>query len=456
MALYLAEAAIGALSLAWNQYQFVLSSLSRRQEAFLVVPAAVLVVSLVYILRCVYRESRSDPRTLLLTLALNAVPIVSILCGAEIGARVLTTHTPLGPAIRGTVLLPKSWDTVRARNRALLERAPAAISYFVSDTLLGWTIGPSRRSTDGMYASSAEAVRSAAPGVVYSGRHGLRTIALIGDSYTFGLEVKYADSWAAQLEQLLGAGFRTLNFGVDGYGVDQAYLRYARDARPWHPDLTIFGFIEHDLYRSMSVYNFITFPQWGFPFSKPRFVWAGDGLELINVPIESPAALASRRAVGDLPYIAYEPAFHPAEWRWHVYDQSQLVRFLSSRFPPYYRDDPLANLSTELSVNVALLTRFARQAAREGTVPLIVYFPSRGDYVGEDRSEKDSVLRALDRAGVRYANLTTCLAAMGGERLFIPGRPHYTPAGNRAVASCLVPILRPLLGGAEQMPAKTP
>ena len=448
--MYLAEAAACALGLAWNRYHFILGELTRKQAVYLAIPAGVLLDSLLSIARAMRRDRTAELRPPVLTAALNVVPVVLAFCGGELAARLLTAHTALGPAIRGVALLPKSWDTVRARNQALLERAPAKISYLVSDTLLGWTVGASRRSGDGMYASSAEAIRSAIPGTVYAGRQDRRTIAVVGDSYTFGLEVPFADSWAARLEQELAPDFRVLNFGVDGYGVDQAYLRYQRDVRRWHPVLTIFGFIEHDLYRSMSVYNFITFPEWGFPFSKPRFAFVGGTLEPLNVPLASPGALARERAVGDLPYIDFEPAFHSSEWVWRWYDHSQLVRFLLSRFPPYYPDNPRADLKTELRVNLALFTRFAHEAPREGTAPLIVYFPSRGDYTGQDRSEKDSLLAELERSGVRYENLTGCLRAAGGERLFIPGHPHYAPNGNAAVSSCLGPVVRSLLRAAAK------
>jgi len=448
LAIYIGEAAAGALGFAWNRYHLILGTVTSRQRAYLAVPAAILATSLVYIARSVFREWRVDARRLAVTVALNAVPMIVALSGGELCARLLTSGTALGPAINGVVLLPKSWTAVRARNLALLEKAPAKISYFVADTLLGWTVGPDRRSTDGIYTSSAEGIRTAEPGTRYASQHVRTTIAVIGDSYAFGLEVPFADTWGARLQQSLGPEFRVLNFGVDGYGVDQAYLRYQRDVRPWHPALTIFSFIEHDLYRSMSVYNFLTFPEWGFPFSKPRFALASGTLELLNVPLASFVSLARERAVGDLPYLDFEPAFHTSEWVWRWYDHSQLVRFVASRFPPYYPDNPRADRKTELRVNLALFAGFAHAAPGEGTVPLIVYLPSRGDYSGQDRSEKDSLLAGLERSGVHYENLTDCLRAAGGERLFIPGHPHYAPSGNAVVSSCLVPVVRSLLRAA--------
>jgi hypothetical protein len=87
------------------------------------------------------------------------------------------------------------------------------------------------------------------------------------------------------------------------------------------------------------------------------------------------------------------------------------------------------------------LLTFVRVASREGTEPLIVYFPSRGDFLGQDRSGKDAILRILRRSRVDVIDLTSCVGQLGAERAFIRNRPHYTAEGNAAVARCLVPVV---------------
>ncbi len=91
-----------------------------------------------------------------------------------------------------------------------------------------------------------------------------------------------------RLERTLGPDVQVLNFGVEAYGVDQAYLRYLRDVRPWRPQVVILGLIDHDLLRSMAVYFFLSFPGWDYPFAKPRFAAERGDLRLA----ERPAALA--------------------------------------------------------------------------------------------------------------------------------------------------------------------
>jgi hypothetical protein len=206
--------------------------------------------------------------------------------------------------------------------------------------------------------------------------------------------------------------------------------------------VTIFSFIQHDLERALSVYSFVTFPTWGLPFSKPRFVLDGGVLRLLNVPLISPAAILEKQSVAELPFIAYDPGYNAADWQWHWYDASSLVRFLVSRFPRYPMVSPEAGEDAELGISSALLQRFARRAVADGTVPLIVYLPSRGDFSGQDRSAKDRLFGVLRRTGVPYLNLTSCLREADPARAFIPGHAHYSAAGNAAVARCLLPVVR--------------
>src|SRR5580704_5995225 len=47
-----------------------------------------------------------------------------------------------------------------------------------------------------------------------------------GDSFVWGEEVPPADGWIEQLSRRIGC--RVANYGVSGYGTDQAYLRFRK------------------------------------------------------------------------------------------------------------------------------------------------------------------------------------------------------------------------------------
>lgn len=386
-----------------------------------------------------------DRRRLGLTLGLNLVPFLLIVAIGELTVRWLVHTTARGPVVMDTHLLPWRWSDVVAHNEAILERAAREGSYLVADARLGWVIGPSRRSANGPYFSSAEGLRSPSPGVAFRERAASRRIALVGDSFTFGLEVSYADSWGHQLERALGPDVQVLNFGVDGYGVDQAYLRYARDVRPWHPDVVILGLINHDLFRSLVVYTFVSFPGWPFPFAKPRFVADGDGLTLLNVPLPSPQAIVAAPSIRELPFIEYDPGYRAEDWDWRALDSSYLYRLLVSRARAWAGPDPRRADERVVELNRAIVRAFVRDTRAEGSLPLVVYFPSDRDFRlrAKDAGWQSLAQTTLRDSGVPHADVTPCLAQENPAQLFGPG--HYSPRGNAAVAACLYPVVQGLL-----------
>jgi hypothetical protein len=285
----------------------------------------------------------------------------------------------------------------------------------------------------------------------YAAVKGVHSVALVGDSFTFGLEVPFRDCWGYRLQQLLGSSAQVLNFGVDGFGVDQAYLRYARDARAWHPRLVVLGFINHDLKRSMVVYSFVSFPEWDFPFAKPRFVVKDGSLELRNVPVPGPETFLAAGSLDELPLIEYDPGYWPFEWRRRPYHDSYLIRLVVTRFPRWRKPRPELSGQTAV-VNIEILTAFVRLARAEGSTPLIVYLPSRTDFSDDTRETRDSVVRTLRERGIEVEDLTPCLEPVGVAQLFIQERPHYSPAGNSAVAACIEPVVRRCLAPARGSP----
>jgi len=74
---------------------------------------------------------------------------------------------------------------------------------------------------------------------------GVVRIAALGDSSTFGLEVRAEEAWPAQLAaELESRGMRAevLNAGVVGYTVRQGIERYLALVRPYRPDVVVAAF----------------------------------------------------------------------------------------------------------------------------------------------------------------------------------------------------------------------
>jgi hypothetical protein len=365
--------------------------------------------------------------------------VILILVFGEALVRLMACRTPAGLTFLNTLLLPRSWDDVRARYRDLLKQMFGHATYLIADEMLGWTVGPNREST--LYFSSAEGIRSPALNVRYAVRHPQYRIATVGDSFTFADEVSFEASWPNRLEQQLGSNIQVLNFGVSAYGIDQAYLRYLRDVRPWHPDLVVLGFIVPDLYRSLVIYTFVSAPNWTSPFAKPRLVVDAGTVRPLNVPVIGPQEILSAHSITDLPFLEYDSGFESMEWTWRPYHHSYLLRFLLSRLHPSWEQSEAVSVQAA-ELGAEIIASFATVAEDEGSTPLVVYFPGRRDFEARARPEKTSVLSFLRERGIRYEDLTSCVSKLGESKLFIEGRTHYSPEGNAKVAMCLAPVLR--------------
>lgn len=109
-----------------------------------------------------------------------------------------------------------------------------------------------------------------------------------GDSFTFGYGVANADAWCERLTQL-DRRIETVNMGLGGYGVDQAYLWYMRDGRRLDHDVHLFVFLTADIYR-MTSDRFMG-------YGKPVLQLDGDSLVVSNVPVPRTSWFSRRRAL---------------------------------------------------------------------------------------------------------------------------------------------------------------
>lgn len=283
-------------------------------------------------------------------------------------------------------------------------------------------------------------------------------VAAFGDSFVYANEVTPEESWAARLEQHFPA-LEVLNYGVGGYGVDQALLRYRLEGAALAPQVVVMGFMPDDLRRVVNVYRrFISSHEW--PLVKPRFVLTSEGsLALRPPPIGSledyrrfladPAAV---RALGQEDYW-YETLIYENP----LYDASAVVRLGTHawiRFRNrYVRSDRLVRgpvfnpASSAFRIQVLLFETFAAEATQGGAQPLVVLLPDREAVQRLRRGQRPSyapLADALLARGIAHVDLGAAFAAAlehtPPDALFRTGG-HYSPAGNEVVARALGPRL---------------
>ena len=376
-------------------------------------------------------------RALVFALGANLVSLALVFAAAEAGLRLIARDRD-GSVVVGSTVLDPSWDSLIQRSRDVIgDVAPWDgwdSSYFVFDARLGWTVGSNRQSADGLYFSSVEGIRSPGPNIRLAEESWPYRVAIIGDSNAFSSEVSFEESWGHQLQQLLGSEVQVLNFGVDGFGLDQICLRYERDVRPWAVDVVVVGFVGHDLRRTMAVYPFVSFGWPGY-LVKPRFTLEDQGLRIVNVPLLDPDTILGTSSVHDLPFVEYDLGYGTADWRWRAAGLPLMVRFLTTRFPQWPSVDSRFSSETTRDLNVRILDRLVGAIEEDGSTPVVVL-------LSEARDQLDELAReVLAAADVPFVGVEDCVKEVPADLRLVESGIHYTGIANQAIARCTAPAV---------------
>jgi len=417
-----------------------------------------LTISAFWIVYALRQGGPSKRKQLLMAVGMNVVMLILVVGSIELLTRLLSKSTDKGEALLGVDLYPREWATVVAKQKQALEEAARGGSYLIHDRILGWTVASSYDDKTGQELSSSEGLRSPRVGMAFADlrtRHshdGERPasvrVALIGDSMTFGHEVRCEESWGHVLETLLQPTTQVLNFAVSAYGLNQVLLRYEKDVRPWHPQIVIIGMTTEMIRRINSIYPVLMNPEWGgFPYVRPRLVLKDEALLTVNGPLPAPESFLSYAAVKGLPYLALDDYYHPSRWErggiWSLLEMSYFFRFANSLRPPSeaHEED-----KTERAIQSSepVIRHLVRTVLEDGSIPLLVYLPYRYELpqAGDpDNRESPISARMLRNAGIGYYDSTTCLIEAGVSAAYAKGG-HYSPQGNARIARCLEPVVQ--------------
>jgi hypothetical protein len=234
-----------------------------------------------------------------------------------------------------------------------------------------------------------------------------------GDSFTLGYGVDDADTWCQQLiaeEPRL----ETVNMGQGGYGIDQAYLWYARDAAGLDHDAQVFALIVDDIHRMM----YRKF----FGYDRPRLALRGGELVVTNTPVSK---LSYR-----FPWLAQNG---------HLLRGLRIVELLGGSSER--GGDP----AEEEALVVAIVERLQALHQRRGSELLIVLLPKLDDYDKSDAQPWRALLeRELGKRHIAYLDLIAAMRKL--DRALVPRLfdGHYSDVGNRWAASQIAEAIRGL------------
>lgn len=252
---------------------------------------------------------------------------------------------------------------------------------------LGWSLHSKAKTND--YQINSQSIRAT---VEYEKTppNGKIRIAAFGDSFTFGQGVTNEETWEYFL-QLLDPRYETLNFGVGGYGQDQAYLRYELEGQQFKTNIVMIGFISENVFRNVNVFRPFYEPLTEFPLTKPRYILNNGELELIDNPM---ASLEQYHMLLDQPQLTiqqlgqrdyfYHQLYHRGPW--DVLAVSRLMKVFMYQISSKYRDDALFlknDVFSPRSEGFLLATKiydqFYQKVKLNGAAPLIVVLPTQRD-----------------------------------------------------------------------------
>lgn len=250
----------------------------------------------------------------------------------------------------------------------------------VYDPDCGWVYRPNSLRHNGRFTVNSAGLRSTRDHSQRPAPDTLR-IALFGDSFTADDDVNDDETWANQLELALkrnGIRAETLNFGVGGYGMDQAYLRWQKIGRDYQPDIVIFGFQPENLDRNVNIFRHLYINGYGIPLSKPRFILGDSGLELTNSPVVPPEQLiATFESFPSQPLARYEAYYRSRDAASSWWAGSRLIGFMHEVLK---RDTPVDATkygpgSERGELGKAIVDAFAADVTSTGAEFIIAHLP---------------------------------------------------------------------------------
>ncbi len=113
-------------------------------------------------------------------------------------------------------------------------------------------------------------------------------IEMYGDSFTWSGEVKKQFAWPNLVSDSVGC--RVLNFGVGGYGSDQALMRYKRHEN--YADIVVLNHLSENIIRNVNQFRNLIYPGDQLTL-KPRYIVENNNLIYVPIPMIDANKLAA-------------------------------------------------------------------------------------------------------------------------------------------------------------------
>jgi lysophospholipase L1-like esterase len=294
----------------------------------------------------------------------------------------------------------------------------------------------------------------------YSKPPNVTRIVVLGGSFVDGYSVQTQDRLTEVMETNLGPKFEVINFGVVGYGTDQALLLLEQEGLKYQPDLIVLAFSYNDVWRNGSRY----FANTNRRVQKPVFVADGSGnVTLTNVPVPPPLPTVQEQwKVYSLvrTVVKGSPLLHLMAMKAGMADATGFV--WGEEFPVYRRTENPA-FAQSWTITQDLLRKMKQEAQQRGVGFVVFYVPARIELSAEEWSNAHlpadydpgkvaGRLGAICQAeGIPYIDPSTRYKEAGKQGpLFYSRDTHWNPAGHRLAGDILTEYVQSNLHSTSQ------
>jgi hypothetical protein len=246
-------------------------------------------------------------------------------------------------------------------------------------------------------------------------------VSLYGDSFTWSDEVDDKSAWGNKLAKIIGCPVS--NFGVWGYGTDQAYLRFSLNVKD-ESKVVILSHMTGDIKRNVNQWRtFISYPprdsEWRV--FKPRFIINDSGeLQLIPLPdyqyedlydisrnpsrymkhdsLAPDGNLPPWLVVSSFPYIknVLDIVREQLSDYWDGIELKKVMHF-------YVKDGK----SNAYNVTKKIIMEFDSNAKKRDKIPIVLFIPHRSEvyhYIANDQWFSQGMIDELRASGVNVKN----------------------------------------------------
>jgi len=316
------------------------------------------------------------------------------------------------------------------------------------DPVLGW---PGRKALE-----SAAFDQSGSRPVPAFPQPGSECVSLYGDSFTYADDVDDEHAWGNLLARKLDC--RVANWGVGGYGTDQALLRFFGHSEDRAP-ITLLGFFPENILRNINQYRYLLARDEAFSF-KPRFILEAGRLRQVPPPdiafsewgrfVEAPGRFLSHEnflpdsRMGPIP-----PRFPYTSAIVKLLANERILGRLRGR-PSWMQALSSDHPSQAGPLTIAIIETFAAQCLERGKRCAVVVFPSNTSfdyYRASGVSSIQPILLGLKERNIMTLNLTAGMSALLGEEGLCEVKAagcggHFTADGYAMIATLVYEFIR--------------